>query len=119
MRPDGLMQCKNSFVDVLMEKGSYTLNARTVFPTITLPCHMSMFHSVPPERHGTTTNLHIQQVRPINSLCEQLNNAGKVCAMYYGWQPIRAVSGPDSLKESSYTYSYSYSSDILNFLRFF
>ena len=108
MRPDGLMKCKNSYVDVLKEKASYTLDARTVFPSITLPCHVSMFHSIPPERHGTTTNLYVPQVRPVNGLFEQLNCAGKVCAMYYGWQPLRSVSGPDSLKESSYTYSYSF-----------
>ena len=71
MRPDGLLKCKNSYVDELKKIASYTFDARTVFPSVTLPCHMSMFHSVPPERHGTTTNTYMPQVRPINGLFEQ------------------------------------------------
>jgi len=74
-----------------------------VFPSVTLPCHMSMFHSVPPERHGTTTNTYMPQMRPISGLFEQLKNADKVSAMYYGWEPLRDVSRSGSLKESGYT----------------
>lgn len=108
MRPDGLKQCKNPYVEELMKIASYTFNARTVFPSVTLPCHMSMFHSVPPERHGTTTNTYMPQVRPINGLFEQISNAGGVCAMYYGWEPLRDVSRPGSLKEAGYINAYSF-----------
>lgn len=108
MRPDGLKQCKNPYVEELMKIASYTFNARTVFPSVTLPCHMSMFHSVPPERHGTTTNIYMPQVRPINGLFEQISNAGGVCAMYYGWEPLRDVSRPGSLKEAGYINAYSF-----------
>lgn len=68
MRPDGLMKCKNPYVDELKKMASYTFDARTVFPSATLPCHMSMFHSVLPERHGTTTNAYTPQVRPISNV---------------------------------------------------
>ena len=108
MRPDGLKQCKNPYVEELMKIASYTFNARTVFPSVTLPCHMSMFHSVPPERPGTTTNIYMPQVRPINGLFEQISNAGGVCAMYYGWEPLRDVSRPGSLKEAGYINAYSF-----------
>ena len=37
MRPDGLMACGNPFVQELLKLGSYTLDARTVFPSVTLP----------------------------------------------------------------------------------
>ena len=40
MRPDGVMQCGNPFVEDMMRLGSYTLTARTVLPSVTLPCHM-------------------------------------------------------------------------------
>ena len=56
MRPDGVLQCGHPFVEEMMRLGSYTLDARTVVPSVTLPCHMSMFHSVPPTRHGIGTN---------------------------------------------------------------
>lgn len=108
MRPDGLIKCKNPYVDELKKMASYTFNARTVFPSVTLPCHMSMFHSVPPERHGTTTNIYMPQVRPINGLFEQLRSARKMSAMYYGWEPIRDVSRPGSLMESEYMHAYSF-----------
>ena len=54
MRPDSLQDI--SYVSKLKEKASYSLEAKTVYPSDTLPCHMSLFHSVDPECHGTTTN---------------------------------------------------------------
>ena len=50
MRPDGIKQCGNNYLNELMKMGSYTFDAKTVFPSITLPCHLSMFHSIPPQR---------------------------------------------------------------------
>lgn len=84
MRPDGLLACGHPFLQEMMKKGAYTLKGRTVFPSVTTPCHMSMFHSVPPERHGITTNLYIPPVRPIDGLAEGIRAAGGVSAMYYG-----------------------------------
>lgn len=107
MRPDGLVACGNEYVGVLKEKAYYTLDARTVTPSVTLPCHMSLFHSVPPQRHGIITNIYTPMVRPLNGLFEQLANAGSVNAMYYGWENIRDVARPGSLKFSEYIHSYS------------
>lgn len=107
MRPDGVLRCGNAYVDELMHKGSYTMEAQTVFPSVTLPCHMSMFHSVPPERHGMTTNLYMPQVRPINGLFEQIAGAGGSCAMYYGWEPLRDVARPGSLRFAEYFNAYA------------
>ncbi|MBR5157212.1 MAG: alkaline phosphatase family protein [Clostridia bacterium] len=108
MRPDGLLKCKNPYVDELKKMASYTLDAKTVFPSVTLPCHMSLFHSVPPERHGISTNIYMPPVRPVNGLFEQIKNAGKTSAMYYGWEPIRDVSRPESLKAAEYINAYSF-----------
>ena len=107
MRPDGLLQCNNPFVQELMQKGSYTLTGSSVTPSVTLPCHMSIFHSVTPERHGVLTNTYTPMVRPLNGLFEQLRFAGKKSAMYYGWEPLRDVSRPESLLYSEYIWSYS------------
>ena len=63
-RPDALTSCGNPYGRELLEKGSYSLEARTVCPSVTLPCHMSLFHSVPPQRHGILTNTYVPQVRP-------------------------------------------------------
>ena len=107
MRPDGVLQCGHPFVQKMMEIGSYALDARTVFPSVTLPCHMSMFHSVPPQRHGVTTNLYTPPVRPVNGLFEQVQSAGKSTAMFYGWEPLKDISRPGSLVHASYIHSYA------------
>lgn len=102
MRADGVQLCGNPYVEELKKIGSYTFNARTVFPSVTLPCHMSMFHSVTPERHGITTNVYVPQVRPVNGLFEQIMLSGKNSAMYYGWEPLRDISRPKSLVAAEY-----------------
>lgn len=108
MRPDGLKQCKNPYVEELIHRASFSFSARTVFPSVTLPCHMSMFHSVPPQRHGITTNVYMPQVRPIDGLFEQIKKADKVSAMFYGWEPLRDISRPESLKKADYINAYSF-----------
>jgi predicted AlkP superfamily pyrophosphatase or phosphodiesterase len=107
MRPDGFLNCGHPFIHRMMELGAYTLNARTVFPSVTLPCHMSLFHSVTPERHGITTNLYMPMVRPLRGLFEQLSAFRKVSAMYYGWEPLRDVARPESLKFAAYLNAYA------------
>lgn len=107
MRPDGLLACGNPFVEELRKKSYYSLDARTVFPSVTLPCHMSLFHSVTPQRHGIVTNDYIPMVRPMNGLFEQLANAGSVNAFYYGWENLRDVARPGSLKFAEYIQAYT------------
>lgn len=107
MRPDGFLACGNPYIDTLMRKAYYTLSGKTVLPSVTLPCHISLFHSVTPQRHGITTNLYLPMARPINGLFEQLHNMGKSCAMYYGWEPLRDVVRPASLTFAEYINAYS------------
>lgn len=97
MRPDGMMQCGSAFPEKLLKLSSYSLNARTVFPSVTLPCHMSLFHSVDPDRHGITTNTYIPQVRPIRGMFDQFDMYGKKCAFFYTWEELRDLGRPDHL----------------------
>ena len=108
MRPDGLQQCGNPYLEELKRIASYTFDARTVEPSITLPCHLSMFHSIPPQRHGTLSNDYVTPVRPVNGLFEQLKMSGKRSAMYYGWEPLRSISRPGSLIAAEYINAYSF-----------
>ena len=107
MRPDGFLQCGNPFVQELMKKSSYTLDAKTVVPAVTLPCHMSMFHSVTPDRHGVTTNLYTPPVRPIKGLFEKIEDAGGKSAMYYGWEHICEVARCGNSRWSEYIEAYT------------
>ncbi len=100
MRPDGLLQCGHPFVDTLRKHATSYLQAQTVIPSVTLPCHMSLFHSVDPERHGITTNTYAPQVRPIEGLVDRLDAYGKKCAFFYNWEELRDLSRPDHLHTS-------------------
>jgi len=107
MRPDGFLACGNPYIHEIMARATYSLDGQTVMPSYTLPCHMSLFYSVPPTRHDVTTNFYIPMSHKINGLFEQLRYAGKVCAMYYGWEPLRDVSRPDSLTYAEYVDCYA------------
>lgn len=108
MRPDSFAACGNPFVNPLLEHSVHTLNAQTVMPSVTLPCHMSLFHSVAPDRHGITTNTYVPQVRPVRGICEVLRAAGKNCAMFYNWEELKDLSRPDSLCYANYVSGHVY-----------
>ena len=98
MRPDAIAE--HPQVKDMMTAASYAMDAQTVFPSVTLPCHMSLFHSVDPSRHGTTTNVYMPQVRPIDGLCEVLRRADKTAAFFYNWEELRDLARPASLTHS-------------------
>lgn len=96
MRPDALVQCGNPYVQALLSASAYALNARTVYPSVTLPCHMSMFHSVEPDRHGVTDNIYTPMARPLNGIVEQLHGR-RSTAMCYNWNQLRDLCRPEAV----------------------
>ena len=98
MRPDGVLTCGNPWVEELQRISACTLDAQTVHPSVTMPCHQSMFHSVPPQRHGVMTNLFTPFARPVDGIFEVVKNAGGLCSMHYGWEPLRDLSVPSTVK---------------------
>ena len=114
MRPDGLLQCGHPFVEKLLAASTSTMEAVTVMPSVTLPCHMSLFHSVEPTRHGILTNTYVPQVRPIQGLCEQLHAAGKTCSFFYNWGELRDLTRPHSLAFSYFASGYDYTYPVTN-----
>jgi len=76
LRPEPLLQDRYINLFSLRERSSWTLNALSLMPTITLPCHMIIFHSVPPSRHGVTTNTGVPMEAPIPGLVEIARAAG-------------------------------------------
>ena len=106
MRPDGLRACGNPYLTELERLCAYTYSARSMFPSVTFPCHFSMTHSVTPERHGILTNTYVPEVRPVCGLFEKIRACGGVCAMFYGWEPLRDIARPGSLKFATYINAY-------------
>ncbi|MBQ3049289.1 MAG: alkaline phosphatase family protein [Oscillospiraceae bacterium] len=100
MRPDALTNIPTA--QKIIARAKSTMSARTVMPSVTLPCHVSLFHSVDPARHGIMTNTYVPQVRPINGLCEVLSRANKSCAFFYNWHELRDLVRPGSLTYSCY-----------------
>ena len=100
MRPDSIANVHQA--QEMIRESASTMRAATVMPSVTLPCHMSLFHSVDPSRHGTTTNGYAPQVRPIRGLCEVLKNADKTCVFFYDWEQLRDLTRPGSLDFSYY-----------------
>ena len=112
MRSDALEKVEKA--QVFMKKSAYTLQGETVMPSVTLPCHMSLFHSVDPGRHGTTTNTFAPQVRPINGLCDVLASRWKTCSMFYNWEQLRDLSRPGSLAYSYFAAGSYFGYEIAN-----
>lgn len=97
MRPDGMLSCGHPFAAEFVKRSAHSMNAQTVFPSATLPCHMSLMHSVDPDRHGILTNTYTPQVRPVTGLMDQLDKYEKKCAFFYTWEELRDLSRPDHL----------------------
>ena len=106
MRPDGLRSCGNPYVRELEKKCTYTYNGQSVNPSVTLPCHFSMTHSVTPQRHGILTNTYVPQARPIDGIFERICKSGGISAMFYGWEPLRDIVLPGMLLFSTYINAY-------------
>ena len=106
MRPDGAMKSGHPFLEELMKKGSYTMQGSSMLPPVTLPCHTSMFYGVPPIRHGILTNEYTPPVRPVKGIAEQLCAAGKVCAAFHNWEPIRHIWKSETMKYTAYINAY-------------
>lgn len=107
VRPDALTTADCPTLHSLREHGASTMQARSVMPSITLPCHTSIFHSVPPTRHGITSNTFIPMARPLPGLVEIAKAADKRVAFFYNWEQLRDLARPGHLhyayfRDSSY-----------------
>ncbi len=97
VRPDALEAADAPHLRRLRGEGAWTFRARSVMPTVSLPCHMSMLRGVPVERHGITTNHFQPLVRPVPSVIETAHEAGRRTGFFYNWEPLRDVAAPGSL----------------------
>jgi predicted AlkP superfamily pyrophosphatase or phosphodiesterase len=97
LRPDALAAADCPNLNALRRRGAWTLHAASVMPSVTLPCHMTIFHSVPPTRHGITSNDWTPMARPLPGLVDVAKGDGLRCAFYHNWEPLRNLNRPGSL----------------------
>ncbi|HET9222764.1 MAG TPA: alkaline phosphatase family protein, partial [Roseiflexaceae bacterium] len=98
LRPDAIDAARTPRLAGLRERGAATMRASSVMPSITLPCHTSIFHSVPPTRHGITSNEWQPMARPLPGLFDLAHAASKRCAFFYNWEQLRDIGRPGSLE---------------------
>ena len=98
LRPDAIGAADCPRLRDLIGRGASTMRARSVMPSMTLPCHTSIFHSVPPERHGITTNVWAPMARPLPGLLDHAKAHGKRCGAVYNWEPLRDLGRPEVLE---------------------
>lgn len=94
MRPDAMTGCGNPYVKTLLEQSTHALAGKTVYPSDTLPCHISLFTAVDPIQHQTTSNTYCPPVNKVKGLVEQLDASGKKAAMFYNWGELRDIAKP-------------------------
>lgn len=100
-RPDALGPDTSPVIWGLRANGASCLTSRTVMPSITLPCHTALFYSLPPSRHGVTTNDWVPfSLAP--SLTEVINDAGYGTTAFYTWEQLRDLAAPGTLDMAFY-----------------
>ena len=97
LRPEALSQADCPTLEAIQQRGAWTLHARADMPSVTLPCHMSIFHSVPVTRHGISSNTWTPMARPLPGIVEQARAAGRTSAFFYGWDGLRNLCMPGML----------------------
>jgi predicted AlkP superfamily pyrophosphatase or phosphodiesterase len=100
LRPDAIDAARCPSLTALRARSAATMRASSVMPSVTLPCHTSIFHSVPPPRHGITRNVWAPMARPLPGLVDLAHVAGRRCAFFYNWEQLRDLSQPGSLRLS-------------------
>jgi predicted AlkP superfamily pyrophosphatase or phosphodiesterase len=99
-RPDAIAQTRSPNIKEIQSRGSATMQANSVFPSVTLPCHTSIFHSVPPDRHGILMNTWQPMAKPVPGLIEIAHQHNKHSAFFYNWENLRDLNRPGNLEHS-------------------
>jgi len=107
LRPDALLQANTPNLDGLMARGAYSLDAQSVMPSITLPAHMSMFHSVTPAVHKIEGNLWMPNGSLGHGIVDLVHAEGKNTAAFYTWEQLRDLWRPGAMNFAYFTNIYS------------
>ncbi len=105
LRPDAIDAANAPTLRAFRDRSSYTMRAKSLMPTITLPCHMATFYSVPAGRHGITTNTFTPLARPLPSIVDQARTVRKRSAFFTSWDGFSALYKADNL---DFQWSYHY-----------
>jgi arylsulfatase A-like enzyme len=98
LRPDAIEAFQLKALQRIMREGSYSLTAKTVLPSRTLPAHASMLTGRTPEEHGLDFN-HISDdhgVVKVPTMFELARARGFSTAAFYSKAKFRHLDRPES-----------------------
>jgi arylsulfatase A-like enzyme len=100
LRPDAIARFRPGVMQELMRGGRWSLDARTILPSKTLPSHTSMLTGVPPDRHGITWNDDAVVGRglvPVPTVFAVARRHGLHTAAFFGKAKFRHLMVPGTL----------------------
>lgn len=99
MRPDAISMAPMPNLMALMQQGAYSLSARTIYPSATLPSHSSMLTGLCPSKHGVDWNDYIPSrgYAEGTDLFDVAHSAGFKTYMYVGKKKLEQITEPSSL----------------------
>ena len=100
LRSDALLA--SPYAERLLQASTAYTAATTVYPSVTLPCHMSMHHGVSPTVHGVLDNSYTPAEMLTDGIAETLAKVGKTCAYFYNWGPLGDVIDEGALVKHEY-----------------
>ncbi|HEV2129575.1 MAG TPA: ectonucleotide pyrophosphatase/phosphodiesterase [Longimicrobiaceae bacterium] len=105
LRPDAIPFARARTLERLMQEGAHAAEARTIFPSWTLPSHTSMITGVGVETHGINWNTNltgIHGVVGVPTMLELARTAGLHTATFLGKRKLLHLLRPGSLDHALY-----------------
>lgn len=98
LRPDAIAAAEMSNVLDLMKNGAFTLNAKTILPSSTLPSHASMLTGTCPAKHIVRWNEYVPEngFARGTDIFDLAHGAGLRTVMVVGKEKLRHVTEPSS-----------------------
>lgn len=102
LRPDAIQAAGAQNLQRMMGEGAYSLQARTIMPSRTLPSHTSMITGVTPAVHGITWNdeqVEAQGRVRVSTMFDMADSAHLHTAAFFGKAKFRHLIHPDAPDE--------------------
>jgi predicted AlkP superfamily pyrophosphatase or phosphodiesterase len=100
LRPDAIERFEARVLKRMIREGAYSAQARTIYPSRTLPSHTSMLTGVSPAVHGVTWNtdeVDTRGVVEVPTVFEVARSAGFSTAAFFSKSKLRHLQRPGSL----------------------
>ena len=98
LRPDAIQAAEMKNVISFMQSGAYTLSAQTIFPSLTLPSHSSMFVGTCPAKHIVRWNEYVPENGYAlgTDIFDLAHQAGLKTVIVAGKEKLRHITEPAS-----------------------